>query len=267
MKKGRNEIVVGMFVIVGFIILTLTLFFVSGVYLFRPGYKVDVLYKYVSILDKGAPVRMAGVRVGEVDGVFLEHDAMEGQTHVRVRLFIEKGIDIRENYRFYIRGTHVLSEPHIEISPVPGGAPIIKAGAVVDGFNPIPLEDLIQKAHGIAAHIDDILARLSRAVGDEQSQKALKDIVINVASLTDSINMILDGSEDNMRKALLDIESSSTSLSQILDHIESGEGTAGKLLMEDELYIELKEFVQDIKKHPWKLLKKSDEDKKFLGIF
>lgn len=266
-KKGRNEVIVGMFVIVGFIILTLTLFFISGVYLFRPGYKMDVLYQYVSILDKGAPVRMAGVRVGEVDGVQLEHDSESGQARVRVRLFIEKGIDVRENYVFYIRGTHVLSEPHIEISPMPGNAPVLKKGAVVEGFNPVPLEDLIQKAHDIAAQIDAILENLSRAVGDEQSQTALKTIFVNVASLTESINQILDGREENVQQAILNIESSTGSLSSILDHMQSGEGTAGKLLMEDEIYQDLRELVQDIKKHPWKLLKKDGGDKKFLGVF
>ena len=266
MKKGRNEIFVGMFVIVGFIFLTLTLFFVSGVYLFRPGYKIDVLYKYVSILEKGAPVRMAGVRIGEVDKVTLEHNEKLGQIRVRVHLFIEKGTQIRENYIFYIRGTHVLSEPHIEISPMPGNAALLSAGAEIQGDNPIPLEALIQKAHDIAANIDLILERLSAAVGDEQSQKALKDIIINMAELTKSINQILEGSEEDMRTAIDNIESTTSSLNTILTHIEKGDGTAGKLLMEDELYQDLREFVQDIKAHPWKLLKKEGGRKKILGF-
>ncbi len=59
MKKTQNEVAVGTFVIIGFIMLALIVFFVSGVYLFRSGYYVTVRYNYVSILDKGAPVRMA----------------------------------------------------------------------------------------------------------------------------------------------------------------------------------------------------------------
>ena len=95
MKKGRNEVMVGMFVIIGFVLLTVTVFFVSGVYLFRPGYHVDVMYEYVSILDRGAPIRMAGVRVGEVSEVKLVFDPKIGKTRVRVKLFIEKGTEIR----------------------------------------------------------------------------------------------------------------------------------------------------------------------------
>ena len=113
MKKKNNEVQVGVFVILGFIFLTLVLFFVSGVYLFRSGYTIDVMYNYVSILNKGAPVRMAGVRVGEVSQVEIVYDEAKQTNRVKVKLFIEKGVQIRENYAFTIRGTHVLSEPHV----------------------------------------------------------------------------------------------------------------------------------------------------------
>ena len=119
MKKSQNEVTVGAFVIIGFILLALIVFFVSGVYVFRSGYYVTVNYNYVDILDKGAPVRMAGVRVGEVHSVSLVYDEKEKRAKVLVKLFIEKTAEIRENYSFEIRGTHVLSEPGSSRAPVP----------------------------------------------------------------------------------------------------------------------------------------------------
>src|SRR3989338_7990190 len=102
MKKTQNEVTVGAFVIIGFVLLALIVFFVSGVYLFRQGYYLTVAYNYVDILDKGAPVRMAGVRVGEVNKVSLLFDEKEKRTKVMVKLFIEKGVEIKENYTFDI---------------------------------------------------------------------------------------------------------------------------------------------------------------------
>ena len=265
MKKSRNEMVVGMFVIVGFILLTVLVFFVSGVYVFRPGYKINIMYEYVSILDKGAPVRMAGVRIGEVDKVDLVYDSEQGLTRVKVRLFIEKGIEIRENYTFYIRGTHILSEPHIEVSPNPGNAPVLKDGALIQGDNPIPLESLITKAHAITSDLQTIIAGFKDAVAEPEGENNLKKIVANMATLTESLNKILSGQEDDTRKALQDINKSASSLSAILEHVEKGEGTAGNLLMKDDLYKDLSAFVSEIKRHPWRLMKK--DDGKFLGIF
>ncbi|MFA5159850.1 MAG: MlaD family protein [Candidatus Omnitrophota bacterium] len=210
MKKKNNEVAVGIFVILGFIFLTLVLFFVSGVYLFRSGYTVNVMFNYVSILNKGAPVRMAGVRIGEVSRVDIIYDQAKQNNRVRVKLFIEKGVEIRENYAFTVRGTHVLSEPHVEISPKPGAFPLLKKGAVVEGMPLVGMEELMDQAHGTLDHI----------------------------------------------------ESSSASLSNILGKVEKGDGTVGKLLMEDELYREMNAFMKDVRAHPWKLLRKDSKDKR-----
>ena len=108
-KKSPDQTMVGFFVVIGFILLSMIVFFISGVYLFRPGYNINVMYDYVSILDKGAPIRMAGVRIGEVNQVELAYDQGSQKTRVRIKLFIEKGVEIRGNYKFKIQGTHILS--------------------------------------------------------------------------------------------------------------------------------------------------------------
>jgi phospholipid/cholesterol/gamma-HCH transport system substrate-binding protein len=208
MKKKNDEVSVGVFVILGFIFLTLVLFFVSGVYLFRSGYTIDVMYDYVSILGKGAPVRMAGVRIGEVSKVDLVFDAAKQNSRVKIKLFIEKGVEIRENYAFTIRGTHILSEPHVEITPKPGTLPIVRKGAVMEGVPLVAVEELMDRAH-------DVLGDLSSLSGE----------------LKDSFK----GPDGNVYQSFQNIAASSASLSKILGTVEKGDGTIGKLLMEDEL--------------------------------
>ncbi len=264
MKKSRNEVSVGMFVILGFIILSLVVFFISGVYLFRPGYAITVTYPYVSILDKGAPVRMAGVRVGEVNQVELVYDETAQKTRVDVKLFIEKGIEIRENYLFKIQGTHILSEPHIEITPVPGNAAIVKSGKVLEGVILVPMEALIDRANVIAEELDNILSSVRSTLQDKETVGNLKEIVRNMADLTESLNKVMSGSEEDWKQTVGNIKSSTASLSVILDKVEKGEGTAGKLLTQDELYQELRAFVAEIKAHPWRLMKKDGGGRKFL---
>ncbi len=235
MKKKNDEVSVGVFVILGFIFLTLVLFFVSGVYLFRSGYTVDVMYDYVSILSKGAPVRMAGVRIGEVSKVDLVFDAAKESSRVKIKLFIEKGVEIRENYAFTIRGTHILSEPHVEITPKPGTLPIVRKGAVMEGVPLVAVEELMDRAH-------DVLGDLSSLSGE----------------LKDSFK----GPDGNVYQSLQNIEASSASLSKILGTVEKGDGTIGKLLMEDELYKEMDALVKDVRAHPWKLVRKDSKDKR-----
>jgi phospholipid/cholesterol/gamma-HCH transport system substrate-binding protein len=263
MKKTQNEAVVGAFVIIAFIFLSLIVFFVSGVYLFRSGYSVNVLYDYVSILDKGAPVRMAGVRIGEVSKVDLLYDEKTKHTRVKVKLFIEDKVEIRDHYQFVIQGTHILSEPHIEIKPVSGDGAIITDGQVIEGFDPIAVEDIIERAHNIAKHLENIIAGLDNAIQDKDTATAIKKIVVNLADLTESMNKALSGSEGDVKTTLVNIKTSTDSIQRILDKIEKGEGTAGGLIVKDEIYKDLRDLVKDVKLHPWKLLKKDGGKKRF----
>lgn len=268
MKKNPDQTVVGFFVIVAFVLLSVMVFFISGVYLFRPGYSLFVNYDYVSILDKGAPVRMAGVRIGEVNQVELRYQEETGKTRVRIKLFIEKGIDIRKNYEFNIQGTHILSEPHIEITPKVGGAPVLLDGSEVEGAALVPIENLIASAHKIAENLESFSGDLKDIFSDDGSNQALKNILVNLSKVTESLDKVLNGSENNLQEAIQNLGKSTDSLKDILDHMEKGEGTVGGLLMKDEIYNDMKDLVADIKAHPWKLLKKGStgekKEKKFL---
>lgn len=262
MKKKRNEVLVGSFVIFGFILLSVVVFFVSGVYLLRPGYRINVVFNYVSILDRGAPVRMAGVRLGEVSRVTLLEDKTNGKTRVEVQLFIAKGYEIRENYLFQIRGTHILSEPHIEITPQPGKGSFLRDGDTLQGVDPVPMEALIERADEIATHLEALLSRLKSALEDKETEGAIRETIRNLATLTRSLNELMADSGKDMTETLRHLNTSSQSLEQILEKIEKGEGTLGSLVNDDQLYEEMRDFVQEIKTHPWRLLKRDDEKKK-----
>jgi len=50
----------------------------------------------------------------------------------------------------------------------------------------------------------------------------------------------------------------------ILEKLDEGEGTLGRLLTDDSVYNKIEDMIEDIKSHPWKLLhrpSKRDEDK------
>ena len=227
MKKKNNEVAVGIFVIVGFVFLTLVLFFVSKVYSFRAGYSLDVMFENVSILDRGAPVRMAGVRVGEVSKVDLVYDESKKKSRVKVKLFIAKGVEIRENYEFSVRGAHILSEPHVEITPKVGNFPLVRSGALLEGAPLVEMEELFSQA---------------------------RDGLKNVVSMSGDLSLSLKGPDGDIYKGLKNTESSTAALSKVLGKVEKGEGTIGKLLNDDTIYNNLEAFTADIKKHPWKLL-------------
>ena len=48
----------------------------------------------------------------------------------------------------------------------------------------------------------------------------------------------------------------------IFGRLERGEGTLGKLLVDEKVYDDMEDFVGDIKANPWKLLHKTSDRKK-----
>jgi len=68
---------------------------------------------------------------------------------------------------------------------------------------------------------------------------------------------ILEGRDPIMMRNITDkLGFVAESACEILGRIRDGEGTIGKLLVEEKIYKDLEELVADIKAHPWKLLNK-----------
>src|SRR3990167_158610 len=106
MENKRFDINVGFFVVVSFLILSLVVFFVSGIYIFRPGYHLYATFDYVGIINRGAPVRFAGVRIGEVSKVeIIKPKDEKTKTKIQIKFFVEKNVEVREHYEVSVQGT------------------------------------------------------------------------------------------------------------------------------------------------------------------
>lgn len=270
LKQGKIEFVVGIFTIIALISLCFLIFFVSDVYLFKKGYEIIARFDYVSILDKGAPVRMSGVRVGEVKQVKMFYKEKTRQPVVDVTLYVNNETIIRQNTKVTIQGTTPLSEPHIEIisEGLRDGVPL-EPGATIQGVDPIPMDKLVRTANDIAERVREIVSRVGEFTEDEELANAFKQILLNTDTLTKSLNDILSGEKQNIQDAIANFEKSTANLENVLEHIREGKGTAGKIFVSEELYDEILAFVKDLRAHPWKLLAKPKDSKggKFLGIF
>ena len=259
MNKPKFEVAVGFFVLVGFLILSIFVFFVSGIYFFRPGYHLVAVFDYVGIINKGAPVRFSGVRVGEVSKVTILKPVNEKEkAKVEVTFFVEKKVEIHENYLVSIQGTHIMSEPHIAITPVPGTGRLLKDGDIIpNGISPPTLDDLIKQGDSIAKRMDRLLANVGGVFEDAETRTMLRNSLVNMNQLLTSMNTITSGQEKELRSMITKLNRMTDEMGKALEHINQGQGTLGKLMTEDEVYNDLRDFTHEIKTHPWKLLKKS----------
>ncbi|MFA4981268.1 MAG: MlaD family protein [Candidatus Omnitrophota bacterium] len=198
------ELKVGIFILIGIAILFLIVFSIGDINFSKNGYLIKVTFNFASGIGPAAPVRLAGVGVGQVQGIKVVYDEAAKQTKAELTVWIQEGTHIEEDAVATINTLGLLGEKYLEIVPGTIGKPLVQNDGMLIGKDPVPMEKITE----------------------------------NLASLSDSVRTIVD-------------------------KLKKGEGTVGKLLMEDAVYNDVKamtgnfrEFSEDVKRHPWKLLNK-----------
>ncbi|MFH1996126.1 MAG: MlaD family protein [Candidatus Omnitrophota bacterium] len=229
---GRSfELRVGIFVLVGIIVLFIIVFSIGDVYFVKTGYCIDVVFKFASGIGVSAPVRVAGVDVGLVEKIDLFYDTGEKRTMALASLWIRDDVKLEKDSKVTINTLGLLGEKYVEISPGTAKSGYLKNGEKVIGYNPVAMEDVTENLKDITESILVITERLKN--GDGTIGKLMTEDAVYG-----------------------DLKSLLGSASIVAGRIERGEGTIGKLLKEEKIYNDLEAFVADIKKHPWKLLGK-----------
>jgi phospholipid/cholesterol/gamma-HCH transport system substrate-binding protein len=271
---------VGVFATLCLIVLALLIWNIEDLNPFGPkGQKVDAVFASVAGLDDKAPVRVAGVRVGRVDGIRLEGH------RPRVRLVLEQPIALTEGSFARISSLGLLGDKYVELVLGPESAPLLPEGTVLVGTAPPSFDetmaklnqigDSIQKVTGsfagadVGNNLSSLIAEIQRTseeiralvaenratVGSavrnfDQVGAVLAQELPRLSSQTqralDQISQVigenrgnLSASMANTRDLTAKLQTSVDNLNRISDKIASGEGTIGKLVNDDKAYNEV----------------------------
>lgn len=142
MKKFNLEVVVGLFMVVGFVCFAWLSVKLGDIDLFSDNtYVVSAHFGSISGLKQGALVEIAGVRIGKVERIRLNPTTYEAE----VDLAIEREVNLQEDSIASIRTAGIIGDRYIDISP--GGAEelIEPGGRIYETESAINLEQLVSK--------------------------------------------------------------------------------------------------------------------------
>jgi len=203
----------------------------------EPQQQIRVMFGYAGGLEPGAPVKLAGVRVGEVDAIDILK--LPGQpTRVEVRAKLRKDIQIESDAEFRIGAHGLLGTKFLNIIPGGGGEAPLEGTGVYEGFDPVMMDRVVVTGERIVQKMERAVDGVNRMIGDEEFRGKIQDNVENLSRMIEEVRM------------------TAASLNAILNRVRSGQGFLGKMMTDEEMYQDLKDFVADIKRNPWKLLKK-----------
>ena len=215
-------------------------------------------------LIKKSPVSVAGIRVGVIENIKLQ----DGRAIVE--MIVRSDVILTESSKIEIRANGILGDKHVEIIPGPMESPVLKSPeqqirVVEDNAS---IDQLMGEIGKITKSLS-VIADNIRDATEGNKEKPLGKIIANLESLTGNLsdivqekkdevsnmighleditetldNIINDKSEEGFqfrfKNSMASLERTLASIDEISHKIESGEGTIGRLVNDEETVEEL----------------------------
>jgi phospholipid/cholesterol/gamma-HCH transport system substrate-binding protein len=212
MPQERSiEVKVGALILISIAILGGFILVMSGLNLQRT-YTVYVDFDNPGSLQAGAPVRIAGVKVGNVENLqFLgKIDPGTGRrVLVRTKVAIEQRVkdSIHTDADFYVTAQGVLGEQFLAIDPGSPDKPALADGAVVKGIDPPRLDLFLAKAYEL---LD------TTVTGIQNNREVLGDILTNTAGLLKGLNGVVSGNRERIDRIVSNVEETTVETKQLV---------------------------------------------------
>jgi phospholipid/cholesterol/gamma-HCH transport system substrate-binding protein len=248
-----SQLRVGLTVLIASITLAVLIFLMSGTggWLTR---KIT-LRSYVdnaSGLREGAPVRLAGVDIGNVTTVRIVDGKPSTPVEITMRVNTEYKFNLRKDSIILLSTAGVLGETYVDIDSSEAKGQEAKDGDTLPAHQQPDFQDVVRASQGTLQNLDALIKRLDNIVAFIESGKGSIGKVIYSPALYDQLfatvnefkglmDQIQSGkgsigplvtSDEAYKKGIAAIDK----INALVDGLQQGEGTAGKLLKDPALY-------------------------------
>ncbi len=205
-------------------------------------YPVSAIFDDVSGLTTGATVKMAGVEIGRVSSIGLSN----GKALVQMSIY--KDVKISKDALATIRTEGVLGDRYIEIRQGESSETLKPGGFIAKTQPPMDLETLITEVGPVVKDVRAITRSLREAVEGSD----LKTMITNLSQASASLRVVADKmakGEGTLGRLLVEdtiykhLETTAANLDQIVADVKAGKGTLGHFLVDDSMYNELEKLV------------------------
>ncbi len=204
-RSRKHEIGVGLLVLTAFALLAWMSLKVGALGGLGKAVRVEVRLSDAMGLTEGAAVKVAGVEVGTVDTIAVEHDTAV------LAVSIDPAAAIRDDVRVQVRARSLLGEKYLELQPQSRDTPLLLDGAVLQDARPATEIDQLVNALGpLVAELDPeavdaVMASLSKALEDDPQRIArmlenLDTILANGAKVSEALPGLVDETRGAVRQ-------------------------------------------------------------------
>ena len=284
-----KEARVGVFVLVGLISFVMVLFLLTDPAMLRGRYILVTTVEDAGGIRKGDPVQMRGVNIGRIHGfsmrtngdvdISMEIDGkwkIPTDSHTAMGaagLFPGRTMEVLPGHA----GTSFSAGDTVPSKALAGGGGLlgsvddmgVAAKGVLDKIQTLLNDSTVSAVQGSASQLEDLLTQLSGIAREQRG--TLQDLTTRLArsakdlegagpdaaqaiARADSVMVTLSSTSESLDRA-------AASLRTLLDRVDRGEGTLGRLATDDSLYNNLNHaaasvaaLLDDVRAHPKKYI-------------
>jgi phospholipid/cholesterol/gamma-HCH transport system substrate-binding protein len=248
-----SQLRVGLTVLFASITLMVLIFVMSGTGgWFTSKITLRSYFDNASGLREGAPVRLAGVDIGNVTGIRIVQGRPTAPVEVIMKVNTKYAFNLRKDSVTLMSTAGILGETFVDVDSSTAKGPEAADGDTLAARDQPDIQDVVRASQGTLQNMDSLLKRVDRIVAFIESGQGSIGKVIYSPALYDQLNAtvvefkglvddIQSGkgsigplltSDEAYKKALAAIDK----LNVLVDDLQAGKGTAGKLLKDPALY-------------------------------
>jgi phospholipid/cholesterol/gamma-HCH transport system substrate-binding protein len=224
-----SELRVGLFVLAGLFILAVGIFYVTGAGFLGPKYRLYTYLPEVEGVAAGAPVRLDGVEIGNVEAIKLNPAPANRMQNIQLTMRIDSRYkeEIRTSSQASLITEGLLGNRYVTISRGLTGE-ILKPNSTVQGTEEIALKGMLDRGTALMDKLNVLSTDLTVMAEDVHQGKGTVGKLINDPELYNHLNATAEHFDSVSGK------------------LASGNGSLGKMLTSDDLYNEAHETVSNL---------------------
>lgn len=210
MAKLTAETKVGILTVVAVVILIIGTFMIGKFTWFGKTYNIKVYFDFVSGIERGAPVRLGGVKVGIVKDIKI---ISEHKPAIQLELRLTKTARIHNNARAFIATMGLMGEKYVEIYEGTPESPLLADGDSLIGQNPLQMEDILAASKQISEDLAKTIQAISEVITKEETKNSISNFITRLDTISAKIDSILSRKQG-------DLETFATNLKTMTDQMK-----------------------------------------------
>ena len=196
---------VGLFATICLIVLAVLIWKIEDLNPFsQGGQHIAAVFESVAGLDDKASVRIAGVRVGRVDGIGLEANGRRA----KVNILFDKPVPLTQGTTARIANLGLLGDKYVELVPGPPAAPKLPENAILVGKTPVSFDDALAKLDSIG----DSIQQVTGGLGGANLGNGIQALIAHAQATSDEITMLVRENRATVASTIRNTDAASDTL-------------------------------------------------------